>query len=747
MKKIQLLTIDIILVTALLSISSIGYIVIVKNNKDKGIIDTGRDAYNETVIITHKYDYIDDQPPVTIIVEPTSGDIEHGEVTIKWRGEDDYTPSDDLQYSYYLDGLMDNWSVWCNYTSKTFILSKGEYVFMVRARDLTGNIQTKPTMYRFTIINDTANPDDDKETYSVNWHIDNSTYVDDVCYASRWKPWVKNIKITPENIKTLEIQIKWIDDYTSRFLRHGEDKIILTLIKNKTYERYYGRCDNNKGSIYFISDILTLKPDNKNIQAESIEEAYNKIYLDNKTTWPNHGFTIKISCLTGEIRPVRRLIDRGNLFSITVNVTYYKPCIRNVDTTPPDTILVHKPDNITNNTTVYFEWIGSDNETLQDKILYRYKLLGYNNEWSTWSDKNREYYNINPGLYTFIVQARDEAGNMDPSPAEYTFIIIKISIDNTPPETFIVSPQNNTIHYNNVTVIWNGQDNYTPQERLLYSYKLEPLDDTWSDWSNHTRKRYDDLHNGSYTFLVKAKDEAGNVDPTPAVAVFNIRVTSAGEICRYATSIKDFNPGLYGGGGFPPENILGGPRGGGRNTGSTHVVVLGLGGSITVGFNVSIVNDDGPDFIVFENPFYIGSASYVFAELVYVEVSTNGVDYARFPCRSTTIKPVPPFGGILPGNITGLAGVHPVYANVDENNINPFNPAEAGGDAFDLSDISSHPLVLSGRVDLNNIRYVRVIDIIGDGSCFDDTGHPIYDALGGNGADIDAVAVINYRVC
>ncbi len=76
----------------------------------------------------------------------------------------------------------------------------------------------------------------------------------------------------------------------------------------------------------------------------------------------------------------------------------------------------------------------------------------------------------------------------------------------------------------------------------------------------------------------------------------------------------------------------------------------------------------------------------------------------------------------------------------------PFNPDTAGGDWFDLQTLIDHPLVQTGAVDLNHICYIRLIDIIGNGSQTDSMGHPIYDpTFGVNGADIDAVGIRNYQ--
>ena len=173
---------------------------------------------------------------------------------------------------------------------------------------------------------------------------------------------------------------------------------------------------------------------------------------------------------------------------------------------------------------------------------------------------------------------------------------------------------------------------------------------------------------------------------------------------------------------------------------------LGKNGDITFGFDVTITNGPGKDFIVFENPFFINSQpGKIFAELMYVEVSTDGINFAKFPSISNTPGP----GSIYPNNVTNLAGVWPVYANVGEDGNDmepdPFNSNEAGGDAFDLDDLVNHPLVQSGDIDLQNINYIKLIDILGDGSNLDSRGSPIYDPTDmDNGAEVDAISVINY---
>lgn len=182
-----------------------------------------------------------------------------------------------------------------------------------------------------------------------------------------------------------------------------------------------------------------------------------------------------------------------------------------------------------------------------------------------------------------------------------------------------------------------------------------------------------------------------------------------------------------------PERALGPVTG-------NHFDVVSLGeleaegppGSITLGFDEPIRNFSGADFVVFENAF--GSRTSVFAELAYVEVSSDGVHFARFPSVSLTAHPVPNWGNLDPRNVFGLAGKH----------VNAYG--RSWGTPFDLEALSGDPLVQRGDVDLNGIRYIRLIDIPGSGAFLDSEGRPIYDAyetFGSGGFDLEAVGVIS----
>ncbi len=153
---------------------------------------------------------------------------------------------------------------------------------------------------------------------------------------------------------------------------------------------------------------------------------------------------------------------------------------------------------------------------------------------------------------------------------------------------------------------------------------------------------------------------------------------------------------------------------------ATDIVSLGQGGQITLTFDPPIGNGPTWDFAVFEN-----GINDNFLELAYVEISSDGVNFFRFTNDSLTSTAVGGFGAIDPTDIDGLAGKY----------------RQGFGTPFDLSDLAD----ISPLLDINNIRYIKIIDIIGNGTCLDSSGDRIYDPYptsGSAGFDLDAIGVL-----
>ena len=160
-------------------------------------------------------------------------------------------------------------------------------------------------------------------------------------------------------------------------------------------------------------------------------------------------------------------------------------------------------------------------------------------------------------------------------------------------------------------------------------------------------------------------------------------------------------------------------------TSTLDVVSLGDGGMATLTFANPIANGDGYDFAVFENPF-----NDYFLELAFVEVSSDGEHFVRFPATSLTQTHTQITERVDPTFIDNLAGKYRV----------------GYGTPFDLDELRD-----SANIDINNITHVRVIDVVGSidpqYGTYDAFGHIINDPFPtithSAGFDLDGVAVMN----
>jgi len=206
-------------------------------------------------------------------------------------------------------------------------------------------------------------------------------------------------------------------------------------------------------------------------------------------------------------------------------------------------------------------------------------------------------------------------------------------------------------------------------------------------------------------------EEASGGDPGPETSVFGC--DPGADSARTASCVVSFEPGPGAGFGQDrfPEVIYGEPLGNGTTSGGLDVLSLGDGGSIVIGFGGNaIVDGDGVDFIVFENPFFAGGdPNKIYAELGEVSVSADGSTWHTFPCAEGESPPV------------GCAGYAPVFANGDLG-IASTDPAVSGGDAFDLAELG-----------VAEARFVRIRDLQGIG------------ASPSTGFDLDAIAIVNAR--
>jgi hypothetical protein len=175
------------------------------------------------------------------------------------------------------------------------------------------------------------------------------------------------------------------------------------------------------------------------------------------------------------------------------------------------------------------------------------------------------------------------------------------------------------------------------------------------------------------------------------------------------------------------ETYIPGPAGNG-------IVSLGDGGEAVVTFVKPIKNGVGFDFAVFENGFIDQTLKpgTAFLELAFVEVSSDGINFFRFPstCLNDTTTQLDSYEGITATRINNLAGKY--IANF--------------GTPFDLEELKN-----TLGLDVMSITHVKIIDVVGSitnkYATRDSYGNKINDPwptpFSQSGFDLDAVGVIH----
>lgn len=157
------------------------------------------------------------------------------------------------------------------------------------------------------------------------------------------------------------------------------------------------------------------------------------------------------------------------------------------------------------------------------------------------------------------------------------------------------------------------------------------------------------------------------------------------------------------------------------------VVSLGDAGVAVLTFDRPIGNGDGYDFAVFENAF-----NDTFLEIAFVEVSSDGENFFRFPSHSETQTET---------QVGGFGSLDATYLNNFAGKYRAFF-----GTPFDLDELEENPLL-----NKNSITHVKVVDVVGtidpQYATYDSYGNKVNDPFPtpfySSGFDLDAVGVIN----
>ncbi|HEX9001860.1 MAG TPA: putative Ig domain-containing protein, partial [Blastocatellia bacterium] len=173
-----------------------------------------------------------------------------------------------------------------------------------------------------------------------------------------------------------------------------------------------------------------------------------------------------------------------------------------IDTAAPDTTITANPANPAGSATANFSFTGNDGGGT-GVTSFQCQLDGGGFSACT---SPQTYTGLSDGSHTFQVRATDAVGNVDNTPASFTWLI-----DTVAPDTTITANPANPSGSASASFSFTGNDGGGTGV-ANFQCKL----DGGSFGACTSPQTYASLSDGSHTFQVRAVDAAGNTDSTPA---------------------------------------------------------------------------------------------------------------------------------------------------------------------------------------------------------------------------------------
>ena len=188
---------------------------------------------------------------------------------------------------------------------------------------------------------------------------------------------------------------------------------------------------------------------------------------------------------------VRAIDQSGNVDPTPAEFTW------SIDVESPGAYVINGPLPVTNSTTAVFKFGTFQNES----VTFQCDLD--DGGWEECSNPVT-YSGLSDGSHVLKVRGIDKVGNIDSDPNTYTW-----TIDTVPPDTQIVEAP--PYLSNSTSATFKYGSSFT--DVIYFQCKLDSQG--WTQ-CNSRKVTYQGLTNGSHTFQVRAQDQAGNVDSTPA---------------------------------------------------------------------------------------------------------------------------------------------------------------------------------------------------------------------------------------
>jgi len=166
-----------------------------------------------------------------------------------------------------------------------------------------------------------------------------------------------------------------------------------------------------------------------------------------------------------------------------------------IDLTPPTTTIGNHPAVDSNSTTATLTFASSEAGTFECRL---------DNGAFAACTSSIAYASLADGSHTFSVKATDLAGNVDPNPASFTWVV-----DTVAPDTSISTAPATVSNSANAAFTFASNE-----ASAVFECSLDAA--AYAACAGGDTTTYQGLTNGSHIFQVRSIDRAGNVDATPA---------------------------------------------------------------------------------------------------------------------------------------------------------------------------------------------------------------------------------------
>ncbi len=176
---------------------------------------------------------------------------------------------------------------------------------------------------------------------------------------------------------------------------------------------------------------------------------------------------------------------------------------------PPATQITSGPTGVISIRNATFTWSGSDPDG--QVTSYQYRVDG--GSWVTTVQTSKTFTNLTKGMHSFSVRAVDDDGLKDLSPPVRSFEVYFTSN----PETHLLRATNGTVEGQTASFQWYGTD--ADGQISRFQYRLD--NGTW-ETTEANSITFSELSHGNHTFEIRAVDDEGLKDPSPAFFEFTL---------------------------------------------------------------------------------------------------------------------------------------------------------------------------------------------------------------------------------